>query len=277
MEFDLGANVTDLWLRFRYNPKSAFRNNNESSLVIFFNSSGTAVARLRCPTNNQYDIRLEYWNGSAWVTTAGLDAVGSGVNEYVIHLECGVSGTFEWWYGTVLQESIFGLNSAVDNVRRVRIGCPSQSGSQSFSEFACADFDLRGMLVRSAVPNANGTYTDGTGSFSDVDDIPLNSSTGKVFSAVGNKATFTKASISFPPGYQIEAVAVNGNSRVSGGSVTQGRNILRIGSTDYNSVDIPLTAAFLPSRSIWENSPATSVKFTPTEFNGMEFGVEARA
>lgn len=276
VELNLEATVTDLWLHFNYNISVSSLSGTPATVVEFINASGVPVARLR-GTGASLLVRLEYWNGSSWVVSGVTLSLPQGLQTVDIRLLCGASGDFEWYLNNALQDALTSLNAAVTNCSKIRFYGITNFTNSLLSEVVVADFSTLGMRVTSNVPTGNGFYADGTGGFGDVDDIPLNTLTGKIMAAVGNKATFTKASRTFPGSFQIEAVAVNAQSRVGGGVVTEGRNLLRISSTDYFSGDIARSGAFNPQKSIWEVSPATSIRFSTSEFNSLEFGIEARS
>jgi hypothetical protein len=123
-------------------------------------------------------------------------------------------------------------------------------------------------------PNANGFYTQGTGTAADVAEAVLDDATALSLSTSGHKRTFTKPAITVPSGKVIAGAVVNARGRI-GGSITNARALVRSGATDAISSNLNYGLGFEPRSAIFEQDPSTLAAFTQAGFNAAEFGVEA--
>lgn len=268
----LEANQTSVWFHFDvfYTAFAA----NGSSFVNIRNDALTPVIRLTWAGSSQ--IRIQYWNGSAYVDGPAFAFAASALATVDVEIVCGASGLVRVYFGNALVSEVIGLNAAVNHVRHFEV--VGEASNVTVSQLIIADQETRSWKLSSDVANANGANNAGTGSFSDVDNNPVNFATARVITANGDKFTMPHAARTFPAGMQAEAVVVNGMVRANGGVVTNARAVLRIGGVDYNSsLVVPVPASgYEPRRAIWAVNPATLVRFTQAAYNGLEFGWEAR-
>lgn len=266
------SSVTTLWLHFEsYQSSSTYG----PRWVRLYNSTGQEVAYVGTSNGgSSTTLKFFYWNGTAFVgsaTTFGMPTSGTLVT-LDLKIVCGVSGSWQWYQGGTLLDSGAISDADCDNIARVRfIG---QGSTGRFSQIMGADFDTRDCKYMQKLANANGANTDGTGSYTDIDEVQLSDADAIVLPATGNKKTFTKASYTLPGGYVIGALCVGARGRVSGGTVTDGQMIVRSGGTDYFSGNLVYTGGYEPRGHLWETDPATAAAFTATGFNNAEFGLK---
>lgn len=121
-----------------------------------------------------------------------------------------------------------------------------------FSEFIVADQDTRGLRVGTYFPSADGTYTDGTGSYADIDEtVPDGSAI--TLTNVGDKHSIAISKYGTQPLSAVLAVAVSGLVSTDGTNDLQVG--LRIGGVDYFSDD--LNVGLNPDRRnvVWNTHP----------------------
>ena len=275
--FNEGA-VTEVYVQVSFNRPA----DGSGDLVRLVNSSGVPVFRVTLVSGGT-TYRADFWNGSAWVTTGSTFILpNASLTVLDIRLTCGASGSYEVWINGFVAASVLGtLNAAVNNVDRVEcISGLLSLGDMYFSQVWASDEPTLGRRLTSNVANANGANNDGTGSFSDTNSMPWNPDTFRRLPANGNKFTMTHAGRTFPGGYRIVAVGVNGAQRANGGVVANSRPVLRLSSTDYPGANVaPAPFATFDNRSapFWFDNPNTAAAWANSEFNSLEFGWEARS
>ena len=124
-----------------------------------------------------------------------------------------------------------------------------------YSEFIVANFDTRGLRVGTYIPTGDGTYTDGAGTYANIDET--NPDTAVIALAeVGDKQSYTLAKYGSPSLPSILAVAVNG--LVSSDGTNDMQAGLRIDGVDYFSADLGLGASFTPTSVVWNRHPGNN-------------------
>ncbi len=137
--------------------------------------------------------------------------------------------------------------------------------------------------VLTKFPDGNGNYSQGVNSastsvnnWSYVDEQPPDTADYVDFATTGNKDTYTFQDLPSGTVYGVQQAAYAAKTLAGSRSI---RNIQRIAGVDYASaVDhgLSVTPSFIGEFDMMEVSPATSVLWTVSEFNGAEFGTEAR-
>lgn len=264
----LGASDPEWWVHFDFANSGNFINNAQFFSIL--NSSATPVIRGQGVSTNL--LQLQYWNGSAWVNGGATFPINPAISTIDIRVASGAMGEIQIYQNNAILQTVGGLNSAVTNFQGVRLH--SAFGGSRFSQIIVADEDTRDMKVFHRRPNGNGFYNaDGTGTFTDVNSAVSDDATSIILPNIGHKRTFTKSSITLPPGYIVGGVAVSGRMRVDG-TPNDAQALLRIGGTDYNSPDILAEAAFLTKQAqIWLTNPAGGA-LSATVVNNAEFGLE---
>jgi hypothetical protein len=267
------ANVTTLWTHFEIYAASF---SGIHSVVEWVNSTAVPVAKL---TMSSGVLQFSYWNGSAFVTYGAAGALTAGVlTRFDIKLTAGASGTFNLYKGGTLHitDPGTGMNAAFNNIAVARFGSQGGSGSgHIFSQVLGANFDTRDSRYMQNLANANGADTDGTGTYTDINETVLDESTAIVLATVGHKKTFTKPAITLPAGYRIAAAWVNGRARVTGGTIADGQLIIRSGGTDYMSASKAYNTGYEPRGHYLLQNPNGTIDWTQTSYNNAEFGIKA--
>jgi len=237
--------------------------------IEVFNST-TSIFRIR---QNSSVWFAERWNGSAWAATGSNFTVPLGTSAKTIitvRLDLG-SGFSVYSNGVLVATGSGWTGSPTTPVSALHIRA---CGDEYFSEVMMADYDLRDSHYMCKRPAGNGSYADGTGTFADVDDLPLDDINTIILPATGTRKVFTHSGITVPNGYKISAASVGVRGRVAGG-LTDGKALLRSGSTDSASTVLGLSTGFEARNRLFETDPATGAAFTQAGFNALQFGLEA--
>ena len=267
-------NVGNTYSGFNSSNSFFLRVRNSSGQVVFKVASGDVSI------SGANAFQCFYWSGSAFVEVGPEFYINfTGLNTFDFEFLPGSSGTFELRIngGGVPLVSVSGMNAAVNNTAVVDIGNELTTASY-VSQGCLADFDLRGAKIVAQRPTGNGFHVDGTGSFSDVDDIVTVDTTGIGLPAVGNQKSFLHDNL-ITSGMVIDAVFINSTTAVSGGVVNNLRGIVRrAGTTVATAVVSPSPELGIEQRSVVATvDPTTGLAWTVANFNASEIGVEARA
>ena len=122
-----------------------------------------------------------------------------------------------------------------------------------YSEFLVANFDTRGLRVGTYIPSADGTYTDGEGTYADIDETNPDGA-AIILAEVGDKQSYTVSKYGSPGLAGILAIAVNGLVASDGTNDLQAG--LRIGGVDYFSADLGVGVSALRTCVVWNTNPA---------------------
>lgn len=266
-----------VWTRFDYFATASTNSSAQSNLLLATNA-GANVFRIRGGLGGNGIAQAQYWNGSAWTSTGStFSATANSLLTFTLKIELG-SG-FELYQGGTLVASGSGWSGGGSSITNIGYGYwYIASGQAHVSQVLIADYDLREDHYMQILANGNGHYTDGTGSYADIDEMVLDGSDAITLSASGDKKTFTKPAITLPGGLIIAAANVGLRARVSGGVVTNGQAMVRSGTADANSANLGPTSGYEPRVALFETDPATpggTGPWTQSTFNSMEFGLEA--
>ncbi len=141
------------------------------------------------------------------------------------------------------------------------------------SEVIIADADTRGLRLTRLNPTAAGNYTQWAGGFSELGDDSL--TTAAVSGTVGNRVSSVLATYSGSD--VISSVVASIRGSLSVGAVGGVSNSLRIGTTDYDGVVIPLAPASAPYATEWTADPSDSAAWTAAKVNATQLGLLATA
>lgn len=263
------------WTNFIDTDDSAY-------FLILNNSSGTGQLRINCGSNGTV-MGLQYWNGSTWVqvgSTFNPAVYSSVMTEIVIRFTTGASGTAEMFFNGV-SKAAGSIGSATTNIKSAQFFSPDVNATWYFSEgcFEDGTQGLIGSVVETEAPTANGTdNSDGTGSYTDIDETITNDADRMTLTAAGQKRSFTSPARTST---LAEVLGVSVAARMSRG--TSGpqnmKFYLLIGGTRYYSPTIALGLGYAAYQYTWAVDPSTGVQWTAADANAatLEWGIEAVA
>ena len=261
----------DMWFHFDYRGTSTTI--SPSIGIQFVDTAGNFV-EVYYTSALGYHVRQSI---SGVVTQIGIltSLASASVETFDFHITTGPTGYLEVFMNQVSKGAPAAATGAgIGPVVAVNLGRLSGATSTATSQIIAHTDDTREMKLRSRRPLANGFYTDGTGGVADVNNLPTNTTTSKVFSNPGEKATFTVPSAAAAGNMVIEGLAVNTMARNGGTAVAGADAMLRIGGTDYTETLPAADAVFRPLPAIWQVNPATGVRFTDSIVDGSQIGTE---
>ena len=282
--------VADLWAGYHQRVLSTTSGTAVNCIEFFSTAYSTvnALFRLRRPSETTW--RLEYYNGSAWVTTEATFGGGPGSDTALHRLDLhlvlsNTVGLFEVYKDGALLAALSvsdTILTAATTINRIRIyasGYISTTTDAQVSGVIVANEDTRPLVLTQLSPTGAGATSGWTGAYTDIDE------TG--FSDVDFIESLTAAQVStfafedMPAGvasHTIEAVVVAGRGRVGVSSPTSIGAVARVGATDYdNPLEIALDTSYSGFQSIMAINPATSAAWSHAAVNSAEFGVKSIA
>jgi hypothetical protein len=260
------------WIRFDVYISAAPA--STGTLCQLMNGS-TNIFRLN-QTNNTGGtptFQPQYWNGSAWTNT-GTSFALAGTALYTFTAKVILNTSFEVYVGGALQSSGSGWSGSSTTCDNCRFYSAANNATV-YSQIMWADYDLRDSKLLGAALNGNSAAnTGGTGTYTDINETPINETTAEAVSVSGNKMGQTKAAITVPSGYDVKGMVIAGRGRVSG-TITDGKFGIRSGGTNYSSTARAFVAGYEPRVYIAAVDPATGTDFTQAGFNSAEPYFEA--
>lgn len=268
--------VAEGWIHFVFNS-STLDNDGSDNILVVTDSSAANLFRLSASAVNT--IQPQYWNGSAWVNAGTSFAHSTTVHEMVVQIVAGASGGFG------VYQSGFGASSADvafpgTDMKRATFYCPDDILPVQYSEIILGDSanSLVGGICETEPPTADGTDTDGTGTYADVDEIPYSDADNLVLASAGEQHSFTSPARTSTQAFVLGvSVAARMKRDVSGPQ--SAKFYLKIGGLRYYSSTFALTEGYDAYQYNWQENPATVAAWTPSEANdaALEWGIEAVA
>lgn len=246
--------------------------------AIFYDLAGNQRVRFYGTANNIF--RVEYWKSGAWVACTnlvGITGVWGVLNRFVLHVDI-AGGKIELHRDGVLVGTDTGLDlSGITDLSSVYLADPV--GDWYHSQVIIADENLLLWNSKTAYATANGTdSTDGTGTYTDINESTLSDTTYISFTANGQKRSFTTvdraASLSRYP----KGITVTGRlMRLDATGPQQARPYLLIGGTRYYGTTFTLTTGWDSYQYTWMLNPSTGLAWALSEAESasLEFGWEA--
>jgi hypothetical protein len=269
---DGSSSASTIWVRFDlYQVYNLFVGGE----LLVFTDGGVPQYRIVAVSTGA--VRMEYWTGAAWAAFSANFSPDNGVlRTLVVKLVC---GTLMEVYrdGVLFASSNVTPTGASSSITSVRFGSLNNASSNAncFSQIMGADYDIRYAQYKPAAISGNSaTNTDGTGTYTDINESVYSEATVITLPTSGNIKTFTTTAITMGGGFQIKSLVINAQGRLNGG-VTDGKIAVRSGTTNYLSGDKSLTAAYLSKRHAWDTNPDTSSAWSLATFNAAEPGVSA--
>lgn len=230
-------------------------------------------------------------NGSAWLngwatdgTTGNTAFTGAspwatagttGPHIMELHAYAGATGAvFTCSVNGALVASVTIAGKTARNCKTFVMSIPSSDSRDihSWSEVMLGDEPLSGYRVGISEVTGDGTHTDGTGAYTDVDDYDKDGS-AVTLTATGQRRSFavTRAG-TWTPG-SVRAIAING--AISSDGTNDMQASIRKGGVDYDSADLGLTASPEVRSIVFNSDPASGLGWGSTDPEDLEFGFEA--
>jgi len=278
----LSSAVSECWVHALMNPSTS--TSTTTPLISFYNS-GTSKDALRIlqtatSTADDANMSVRYNNtGTTYTEIATFyftsNATGAEID---IYFKRGASGVLKIFINGRLVVSETGNYSTVDTTwDTIRFGANSATAVE-YGGVIVADEPTLNMVLDHLSPNASGTYSDWTGSYTDLADV-----TG---APAVNAATYidsNTAAQKFSANYdtmdalatsrEIKAVQLSARGIIeSGSSITSVSFTSRHSSTDYTHNNLGLGTSDASARQVFALDPAGGA-WSESDVNAIEFGV----
>ena len=268
------TSLTTLWVHFEW-----FVTNQSASAPFFScaNSSGVEVVRGMVTGSNAF--KVQYWNGSAWVDTgATLTATQLSLHIFDFKIVCGASGSVEVYIDSSLVSSGTIASSSTDNVQTVNLYSTGNTNLAGFSQVLVKDATTILRKVGNRLINAVGNYSawTGSGTITNINEIPLSDANLITDNANGDKASFKMSALTVTP-TKVEAFVVSARINHDASGVQNAKAFIRESSTDYLGNALTVATGLVGQNAIWETDPATSAAWAVAAANSttLEIGFQA--
>jgi hypothetical protein len=246
----------------------------EENPLISFYSAGTEVFRVTASgtLGSATTIKMYYWSGSGFVLIggAGFTISKAVLNTLDFHLN---STTAEAYCNGTLRASGTATMTAVANIDRHSLLQPN--GAYAWSEMIVADQPTITYRLKTLPITANGTNTDWTGSYTDVDEIIYNDGTF-ISEATANKVSTFAIGAPTITG-TVQALVVTSRTNAAPGGPQHVELAVKSGATTYFSASQALGLGYSANVAVWMTDPNGSAPWTPTTANAVEYGVKSIA
>lgn len=275
------STTNETWLHFRYGTDTVYPNINGN--VVFLRDSLTQIDVLNLEKVDDAP-NFAVLTISDGVSTQSADVISTLVTDSNISIDIKfeilltemnavmyVDGT---QVCTVSLQVNQGNVNHPDILRLCGGGVRLESDDYpTFSEIIIADGDTRNMRLNMLRPILPGTYADWEGSILNLADD--DNTSGMLSSTAGDKVSY-------------DLSEYTGSNVISGViSVTTGshglngpenlRHFMRLGGVDYLSSDQAVGDSLSTQVVNWITNPSTSLPWTETDLDGIEFGLESVA
>lgn len=276
------AAQTSAWLRayIRYDMGSA-----QCYQALGFGKSGTDSGIFIGATGGVTSkIYISIYDGTtATVLATSSEYCLSFDNNYILDMEVvnfGAGGTVNVYINSVLKVTFTGdIAGTLTDFDSVYNGCDSPYlVGMKFSEAIVADEDTRNFTgLYTLYPTADGTTTDWTGAYTDVDEIAYSDVDLNYTSTADLDQQFEVNDL-LAGLYTVEAVKIAARATKTAASppTKLALGINQSGSITVGS-DKTLTSGYDTYEEFFLTSPATSAKFTVSEVNALQLDVRSKA
>lgn len=270
--------VTECWLHYR-RQYNGFDDQTSAPAIHFMDAADNIIAKVEITGGSTYV--LQYWDGSAFVVAGApmLNVAGT-VFEIDINVKKGAAdGRVAWYRAGVLHAEATALNlSSFGDIAKVRF--VGRGGDNRWNQVIVTDAaePTINWNLWTVPPNADGTDTDGTGTYTDVDELNMDTSDFIQLGNAGDKHSFLHAAIAVED--YVRGVAVAACARRVDGSGPQNiRPYLIIDDVRYYGDTYALSTSFADYQYVWTINPATATDWTTADVNDptFEMGWEAVA
>lgn len=273
------------WLSCRVATTFSSEPNHNDPIILLRDSAlGTELFRVRPVAGI---LSAEYWDGSAWqrLSTTHTGYTGNTPFRLDLHWKVdGSEGVLDLFIGGTLVATYGGDTDHVGGItgitqadfRGLLWASASSINDCYFSEVIVADEDTRDWRLMSLYPNGAGTYSEGTGAYTDVDEVSVSDADIISFDADGKRTSVALNNVSSSlSGLVIGNVHVHARARRNG----SGPQVLELGvrgsSTDGYSDPLALDTTYATVRAEFPANPGTGVAPTAGQLDDYEFILRA--
>lgn len=285
---NLASNETDVWIHFEYIIDGSLQATGTAAhpWLMFHRALAEVVFRFNVTGHSTSTglttIQAQYYNGSAWVDTGASFTVGrAAIMRWDAHVVCGGASqsTCDLYLNGVLHSSYSWTNAYATGIQHVRIGKQSYSLTVTsyVSQVIFATEDTRSMRLATIAPTGAGTYSEGTGTYSDIAETVLNDSNGWTSATADQKFSWNFADLSQT--MAIKAVVLSSRVSRSDTGPQAMRGFMRSGAgVETFFSPYTLSTALECKQTIMATNPETGSAWgVASAVNDLEFGFQSRA
>ena len=271
----LAAPQTTLWFHARtYDSNGAVSDGTKRVRFVDSGSGDSQIELTRGSTINSWRVKRR--SSGSLVNVGGEFTVAQNVwfnldLEYIPHATTGVMNVY---VDDVLVEAFTG-NTAIDAGDWDDVIFESEIYDNLFyGEIMISNTSTVGSRLAALHPGANGTHTDWTGNYYDIEEVDY---VATDFVSTNSANQYTSFVMGDTPGAlsgkNVAHVRLNGT--IFGDGSLDVKPLLRIGSTTYEGTTFTMASGLNRVITDYLVSPATSGAFTVSEVNGMEAGFKS--
>lgn len=253
----------DVWFAFRIFLQAPV---SEGEFFSIFNNSGVKVFRLTAgPGVSGAIIRMYYWTGAAFAQVGVGFTVPSGILQAVaLHVS---TTTAQIFYGGTLQDSGSPSMTQVTALAKFRASNPGNV--VAFSEMMAADVSLVTYRLLTIPITGQGANAGWTGAYTNISGAVTNDGSF-VYSPTNGLITTYVHTATVPANVRAIVVSARANCGTAG---PQNLNLaIRSGGANFFSPNRLLGPGFTGNLGIWGTDPNTSLAWTSSGAQNMEYG-----
>lgn len=267
---------TEMWFHTEMRHDAVWGFNYD--FLLFTNSSGVDVVRFQ-KVSYSTTMRIDLYNGSSLADSGVTFTLPKDqLTQIDVHIVAGSSGLVEVYINQNLAASVAVPYSDVNNIASVGLCAITDSSGTyaTYSQTLVADESTIGWQMYTNRPTSDGTYTDWTGSYADVDE-PLNNDTDYISAGTSGYKQTMKAASRGTIDLEVKAIAVSARASRDSSGPQNFDLMLRNGSSDH-FVAVPVGIGFGSKQAFWHTDPDTSAAWSAADAASasLEFGVRAR-
>ncbi|UUV44429.1 glycoside hydrolase [Rhodobacter phage RcMenchie] len=272
----LSEGVT-LWIHFRLYGRGKGTSSSALPFLAIYDLAGSIPAAIVKPSGGSETFRLRV-SGTTTVTSSMSLALAQNTL-YTFDVSLTLSGgvlTFSVYLDGTLWDTrntpyVHSASKLPDKIRIIPAGISyGVVNTCAISELIVATQNTIGMHLAPLPPTANGDFAEWVGQVSYLTDAALD--TGLQASAANARHSWTVPA--YTAALSIVAVAANFRAYSPTESGTGLTPFLRLSSTNYDGVSVPLTAEkFI--HPTWNTNPATGAAWAAGDIGGLQIGVKA--
>lgn len=276
---------SEVWVHLLINPPSI---SSLSDIVVLYNvASGKPNFRWAKAAGSNEDQLFQYsTDGTAWTTISTVAIPDSGfIAKYTVdmYFKRGPSGAFKLFLEGRKLVDVTGTYNSVDSTFDGLYLASGASNPSYFSQIIVATDSTVGSTVETVVPNATGTHSAWSGTYTDINSVGTDTDPGDVYKGIHtNTASLKQTSnienmSTLPAGRSVRAVATNALSLMTPGSTPTDANMLyRLGGVDYTGAAFSLDgdAGLSRASEILDTNDPAGNPWTEANVNALEVGAE---
>jgi len=232
------------------------------------------VVRVHCP--NPASLNFEYFNGSTWVSIDTGVLTQAVLQDIDLHVNLDASaGNFTLYQNGVEVASFTGdTTQAATTVSSLSL---QGSNLSYYSQILVKTTSTLGGTVQTLAAEGDGSNTDFTGTYVDIDEIVLNDDGDAIYgTADGQVETFIMGDVTIPVDNVVEGMTIGSRMSIGSSGPQNVQFVTRSNSVDYPSGNVSgVDLSLRPYQVIIPEDPDTSSAWTESGLNAVQIGLKA--